>query len=167
VSEGSTDFDVGPLSWVLPEIDQALVRGLDALTQFHAAPKDRAPLRHAQAHVHQAAGAIQMVGLDAVVPFTDEIERGLDRLASGTATEVDATVGAIDHACRKLKIFLAEVVAGVPLQALKLFPEYAAMQATRGIKAAAASDLFYPDLAARIPERPWPLRSSGMKLCPD
>ena len=47
---------------------------------FKAQPRDATPLKHARAHVHQAAGAIQMVGLDAVVAFTDEIERQLARL---------------------------------------------------------------------------------------
>src|SRR5205085_8937771 len=70
----TADFDLGPLSWVQSEIDQALARGLDALA-VHRDTADNAALKHARAHIHQAAGAIQMVGLDAVVAFTDEIER--------------------------------------------------------------------------------------------
>ena len=67
--DNSADFDVGPLSWVQGEIDQALARGQEALAAFRAAPQDATPLKHARAHVHQAAGAVQMVGLDAVVAF--------------------------------------------------------------------------------------------------
>jgi chemosensory pili system protein ChpA (sensor histidine kinase/response regulator) len=148
-TDPASDLDVGPLSWVLPEIDQSLTRGVEALAQFRAASTDSAPLRHAQAHIHQAVGAIEMVGLDAVVPFSEEIERGLARLASIDPARVPAACDALDRACRKLRHFLAEVVAGTPLQALKLFPEYEAMQALRGIKNTAASDLFYPDLSAR------------------
>ena len=74
-TEPAFDFDLGPLSWVQSEIDQALSRGLEALAAFSAQPKDVTSLKHARTHVHQAAGAIQMVGLDAVVAFTDEIER--------------------------------------------------------------------------------------------
>ena len=80
LSETATEFDLGPLSWVQGEIDEALTRGTDALAAFRASPGDTASLKHARAHVHQAAGAIQMVGLDAVVAFTDEIERQLVRL---------------------------------------------------------------------------------------
>jgi general secretion pathway protein E len=79
-SEPTPEFDLGPLSWVQGEIDQALTRGLDALAQFRAKPDDATTLKHARSHVHQAAGAIQMVGLDAVVAFTDELERQLSRL---------------------------------------------------------------------------------------
>ena len=147
------EFDVGPLSWVHGEIGQALTRGQESLALFRSGAGDVTPLKHAQAHVHQAAGAIQMVGLDAVVPFTDEIERGLARLQTGPPAELPAACDAIDRACRKLTVFLGEVVGGTPLLALKLFPEYEAMQAARGVRAAAPSDLFYPDLSARGPTR--------------
>ena len=80
VTDTVPDFDLGPLSWVQGEIGQALARGLDLLAAFRAAPSDPVALKQARNHVHQAAGAIQMVGLDAAVVYTDEIERQLQRL---------------------------------------------------------------------------------------
>ncbi len=150
-TEPTPDFDLGPLSWVQGEIDQALTRGLDALAQFKAKPQDGTPLKHARSHVHQAAGAIQMVGLDAVVAFTDELERQLTRLEELPVDEVPATCDTVDRACRKLRIFLDELVNGAPPIPLKLYPEYEAMQVARGVKAAAPTDLFYPDLSPRAP----------------
>ena len=151
--DNSADFDVGPLSWVQGEIDQALSRGQEALAAFRAAPRDATPLTHARVHVHQAAGAIQMVGLDAVVPFTDEIERGLAELDGADPANAPVACDAIDRACRRLKVFLAQVVQGEPLRGLSLLPEYEAMQRARGLKVVAASDLFFPDLSVRPPLR--------------
>ncbi len=150
-TELATDFDLGPLSWVQQEIDQSLARGLDALAALRANPDDRSHLKHARTHVHQAAGAIQMVGLDAVVAFTDEIERHLARLEELPAASVPAAVDGVDRACRKLRIFLDETVGGVAPVPLRLFPEYEALQHARGVRAAAPTDLFYPDLSARAP----------------
>ena len=144
-------FDVGPLSWVQGEIDQALTRGLETIALFKANPADPTALKHARAHVHQAAGAIQMVGLDAVVAFTDELERQLTRMEELPAAEAQATCAVVDRACRKLRIFLDELVNGAPPIPLKLYPEYEAMQLARGLKAAAPTDLFYPDLSPRAP----------------
>jgi chemosensory pili system protein ChpA (sensor histidine kinase/response regulator) len=149
--EPTTDFDLGPLSWVQGEIDQALTRGLDSLAQFRANPSDSTTLKHARTHVHQAAGAIQMVGLDAVVAFTDELERQLARLEELNPDQAAAGCDVVDRACRKLKIFLDELVNGAAPVPLKLYPEYEAMQAARGVKAAAPTDLFYPDLSPRAP----------------
>ncbi len=59
-TEPTPEFDLGPLSWVQGEIDQALTRGLEALAEFRANPRDATTLKHARSHVHQAAGAIQM-----------------------------------------------------------------------------------------------------------
>src|SRR6266436_4830378 len=151
-TEPITEFDLGPLSWVQGEIDQALTRGLDELAQFRANPKDGTPLKHVRSHVHQAAGAIQMVGLDAVVAFTDELERQLARLEELPPQEAQEACDLIDRACRKLKIFLDELVGGADPVPLKLFPEYELMQQARGIKASAPTDLFYPDLSPRAPK---------------
>ena len=144
-------FDLGPLSWVQGEIDQALSRGLETIAVFKANPADPTALKHARAHVHQAAGAIQMVGLDAVVAFTDELERQLTRMEELPAAEAQAACAIVDRACRKLRIFLDELVNGAPPIPLKLYPEYEAMQLARGLKAAAPTDLFYPDLSPRAP----------------
>ena len=158
-TDTSSEFDVGPLTWVQGEIDQALARGQEALAAFRAAPRDATPLRHARAHVHQAAGAIQMVGLEGVVPFTDEIERALAALdGDPPPRDLAAACDAIDRGCRKLKALLAEAVQGAPLLALSLFPEYEAMQRARGVEVVSPSDLFYPDLSARSPLR---LASAG------
>src|SRR4029079_18256288 len=146
-----SEFDLGPLSWVQGEIDGALTRGTQALGAFRENPADGASLKHARSHVHQAAGAIQMVGLDAVVAYTDELERQLVRLEELSPEEAAAGCDVVDRACRKLKIFLDELVNGVPPVPLKLYPEYEAMQMQRGVKAAAPTDLFYPDLSPRAP----------------
>ncbi|HEY5309516.1 MAG TPA: hybrid sensor histidine kinase/response regulator, partial [Casimicrobiaceae bacterium] len=151
VTDSNSAFDLGPLSWVQGEIDQALTRGLDAIGEFRANPRDATPLKHARAHVHQAAGAIQMVGLDAVVAFTDELERQLQRMEEIPPAEAVAACNVVDRACRKLRIFLDELVNGAPPVPLKLYPEYESMQITRGLKAAAPTDLFYPDLTPRAP----------------
>ncbi len=154
MTESAPDYDLGPLSWVQGEIDQAIARGLDALSTYRAHPDDASALRQARTQVHQAAGAIQMVGLDAVVAYTDELERQLAELESMPRDRQPAAVDVVDRACRKLRIFLDELVKGVAPVPLKLYPEYEAMQLARGIKAASPTELFYPDLAPRAPKIP-------------
>ena len=151
-TDTAPDFDLGPLTWVQGEIDQALSRGLESLATFKASPSEVTALKQARAHVHQATGAIQMVGLDAVGAYTDEIERQLSRLEDLPPPEAQETCELIDRACRKLKIFLDELVNGVNPVPLKLFPEYELMQLARGAKAASPTDLFYPDLSPRAPK---------------
>ena len=152
MATASVEFDLGPLSWVQAEIDHALALGIEALASFAVSGEDRTALKHARNHIHQAAGAIRMVGLDAVVAFTDELERGLTQLDDNTVPDRVAACATLDRACRKLRIFLDEVVNGAPPVALVLFPEYDAMQRARGVDAVAPTDLFYPDLGVRAPE---------------
>jgi chemosensory pili system protein ChpA (sensor histidine kinase/response regulator) len=163
-TDSASDFDLGPLSWVQGEIDQALTRGLESLAAFRATGKDVASLKHARTHIHQAAGAIQMVGLDAVVAFTDEVERQLARLEELPSRDAQADCEAVERACKRLRIFLDELVNGAAPVPLKLFPEYEAMQRVRGAKAASPTDLFYPDLSPRAPKLSTPQVIPAAKL---
>ena len=83
-------FDLGPLTWVKDEIDQALAKGLASLSEFGAHPFDKTPLKQAQAHIHQAAGAVQIVGLDGAITLFEEIERHLLLLKSLAPTTIGA-----------------------------------------------------------------------------
>ena len=150
LSDTATEFDVGPLSWVQGEIDEALVRGMAELAAFGANPADQAPLKHARSHVHQAAGAIQMVGLDAVVAYGEEIERQLARMEEAVAGDVATQVALVDRAVSRLRVFLDEIGNGAPPVPLTLYPEYEAMRKARG-EDAPPTDLFYPDLSVRPP----------------
>ncbi len=149
-SDTTAEFDLGPLTWVQGEIDEALTRATDALAIYRGNPADAPSLRHARAHVHQAAGAIQMVGLDGVVAFTDEIERQLARMEELAADAVPKAVDAVDRACHRLRVFLDDVANGAPPIPLALAPEYDAMRKARG-EGPAPADLFYPDLNVRPP----------------
>src|SRR5690348_13528938 len=151
LSDTASEFDLGPLTWVQGEIDEALARGADALAAFRATPADSASLKHARSHVHQAAGAIQMVGLDGVVAFSDEIERQLVRMEELDAALVPALVDVVARAVSRLRVFLDEVAHGTPPVPLKLYPEHEAMRKARGEEAPAPTDLFYPDLNVRPP----------------
>ncbi len=150
-TESAREFDLGPLSWVHGEIDQALTRGIEALAAFRGNFSDAASLKHARSHIHQAAGAIQMVGLDAVTAYTDEIERLLARIDELPVVDAPGIIDRIDRACRRLQVFLDEIANGAMPVPLKLFPEYEAMQKARAVEGASPADLFYPDLDVRPP----------------
>jgi chemosensory pili system protein ChpA (sensor histidine kinase/response regulator) len=151
LTETATEFDAGPLTWVQGEIDESLARAGEALARFRAHPADTAFLKHARAYTHQAAGAIQMVGLDGVVAFTDEIERQLVRLEELPAADVPATVDIVDRAINRLRVFLDEIGDGTAPVPLALAREYEAMRRARGEANPSPSDLFYPDLGIRPP----------------
>ncbi|HEX8741454.1 MAG TPA: hypothetical protein VF925_15115, partial [Casimicrobiaceae bacterium] len=153
LSEPTREFDVGPLSWVQDEIDQSLTRGLDALAAFRTDFSDTASLKHARAHVHQAAGALQMVGLDAVTAYTDEIERQLASIDELPVVDAPELIERVDRACRRLQVFLDEVANGRAPVPLELFPEYEAMQRGRGVAAVSPAELFFPDLDVRAPRQ--------------
>ena len=166
VADAVSDFDLGPLSWVHVEIGHALARGLELFAAFRAAPADLSVLRQARNQIHQAFGALEMVGLDAVVAYADEIERQFGRVEHMPAADIEPTCALIDRACRKLAIFLDELVGGAAPVTLRLFPEYEAMQRLRGVKAAAATDLFFPDMRNRAPLPGGPLPVPPGKLAP-
>ena len=64
--------DVGPLVWILREVDHTLETARQSLRKFsqdqaergrEGAIADTSPLRTARAQLHQATGAVEVVGL--------------------------------------------------------------------------------------------------------
>ena len=70
----ASDFDIGPLTWVKGEIDQALERSAASLRAYAANADDATQIRFSQTHFHQAHGALQIVGLDGVTRLSEELE---------------------------------------------------------------------------------------------
>jgi chemosensory pili system protein ChpA (sensor histidine kinase/response regulator) len=150
LDEPSLELDLGPISWVQSEIEESLKRALESLKTFQATPSDVLALERARTHVHQVAGAIQMVGLEAVVAFINEIELHLAQLQEKRPRALRKACEVIERACNRLSIFLADLADGELPVPLKLYPEYAALQAARGVTVT-LTDLFYPDLSASVP----------------
>ena len=148
----STELDIGPLSWVKEEIELALGRAAELL-QKYAARQDAALLAEARSHLHQAHGALAVVGLDGITEFSRAIERLLDALAQDAALWSLALGEAAQEGITALRQYLDELIAGRPDQPLRLLPVYRRLNEARGAQETAASDLFFPDLTQRPPKR--------------
>ncbi|AOY01232.1 Hpt domain-containing protein [Jeongeupia sp. USM3] len=137
-----TEFDRGSLVWVKSEIDQTLTRAADALGQYRNEP-DAALLKHAQTHLHQCFGALQMVELDGLARFCEEIEQLIAGTAAGDVAE--AALALAQAAIQDASRFLERIAAGAPNVPLYLAPRFAELSAARGGDAGAA-ELFFPRL---------------------
>jgi chemosensory pili system protein ChpA (sensor histidine kinase/response regulator) len=148
----SMDLDIGPLSWVKGEIDLALERAGQSLAA-HAADPSGDELKKACAGVHQAHGALAIVGLDGITEFANAIEQLLAALVDGTAPDAGAAIDAAQGGFAGLRGYLDDLMAGHPDQPLKLFAPYRAMAVARGQSAPGPIALFFPDLTQRPPKR--------------
>ncbi|MCK9388147.1 MAG: Hpt domain-containing protein [Sulfuritalea sp.] len=148
----SIDLDIGPLSWVKGEIDLALERAGLGLAA-HAADPASDGLKKARASMHQAHGALAIVGLDGITEFASAMEQLLAALADAAAPDVDAAVAAGHAGFAALRGYLDDLMAGHPDQPLKLYAPYRAMVVARGQADPGPAALFFPDLTQRPPKR--------------
>ncbi len=147
------DFDIGPLTWVKSEIDQALERSLTALRAYASNPDDSNQIRFSQTHFHQAHGALQIVGLDGVTRLSEELDGLLgDIVKAGGAPKPEA-VAAAEHAFAAITAYLDQLLVGEPNQPLKLFAVYRDVAKLRGREGVDPVDLYFPDLTRRPPRR--------------
>lgn len=152
----TTDFDLGPLTWVKGEIDLALDRAAEALRQFQE-QGDSTQLKFCRTHLHQVHGALSMVGLDGVTRVSEALEGLLRDLESGDIASSESVLQVIQDAFTALSRYLEDLVAGEPNQPLRLLPTYRALAAAWGNRPANATDLFFPDLGLRPPKRSTPV----------
>ncbi len=147
------EFDIGPLTWVKGEIDQALEKSLACLRAYAANPAESTQLKFCRTHFHQAHGALQIVGLDGVTRVSEELE-GLigEAEKSGEPPKPDA-IKAAEGAYESISAYLDQLLGGEPNQPLQLFAVYRDLAAARGKDSADPVDLYYPDLSRRPPRR--------------
>ena len=149
----TTDLDLGPLSWVKGEIDLALGRAHEALGKFVGDTADSAQLKFARTHLHQAHGALSIVGLDGVTQVSEAIELLLAAVEDGQVAATPAVGELAQKAITAIRQYLDEVASGVPNQPLKFLDVYRDLLTARGTERVASSDLFFPDLSLRPPRR--------------
>ncbi|MBC7943787.1 MAG: Hpt domain-containing protein [Burkholderiales bacterium] len=146
------EFDVGPLTWVKSEIDQALERARSSLVQFAENPSDGAALKFCLTHLHQVTGALQMVGLDGLARFSEEFESTLAALEKHEIEMTPASLTLFNRAIAALTRYLEDLISGEPNVPLRLFPLYRELFMVRGSALASETDLFFPDLGAQAPK---------------
>lgn len=151
----ASEFDLGPLTWVKTEIDLALERATAALTQY-AGSNDVTHLKFARTHIHQAHGALDIVGLDGVTQVTESLEALLVLLETGQSTAAAAIFDAFESALAAIQQYLDDLLNGAANQPLRLLPAYTTLAEARGISNSHAADLFYPDLSGRPEKRLMP-----------
>jgi chemosensory pili system protein ChpA (sensor histidine kinase/response regulator) len=147
------EFDVGPLSWVKGEIDLAIQRGLESLRGF-AGDRDVAQIKFSQAQLHQAHGALQIVGLDGITRVSEELEGLLADLEKDAGLRKSETFALAERAFNGILSYLDQLVAGGANHPLRLFPLYKDLAKARAAnREADPTDLYFPDLSVRPPRR--------------
>jgi len=159
----AADFDIGPLTWVKGEIDQALEKSLAALHAYAKNPEDSKQVKFSQTHFHQAHGALQIVGLDGVTRLSEELDGLLGDIAKAGGAPKREGVAAAERAFGGITAYLDQLLAGQPNQPLRLFAIYRDVAKARGRDGVDPVDLYYPDLSQRPPRRDKPL----VELAPD
>lgn len=147
------DFDLGPLTWVKGELDNALEAARVALAGWNG--EDITPLKTAAAHLHQVRGALEIVDLRGVTQVTGETERLLAEMETRAELRDRDSAEIILRAIAALKTYLDGLMAGTPPMELKLAGHLHALVTRRGGEAPAPSELFHPDTDIRVP-RPAP-----------
>ena len=145
------DFDIGPLTWVKAELDNALTAARGALAAWNG--EDTNPLKAAAAHLHQVYGALQIVDLQGVSLLTSATEQLLEEMSRQAALRTQSSADAVLDAIDALKSYLDGLVAGAPHAELRLTPVYRTVVTRRGADAPPPSELFFPNTEARPPKR--------------
>ncbi|PTD96648.1 Hpt domain-containing protein [Pseudothauera lacus] len=158
-----TELDLGPLTWVKGEIDLSLGRAAEALDEAAQAEDAGSRIQFAQNHLHQARGALSIVGLDGLTHFADTLDQLLGSAARAEITVDGALLSLGRRALAAIGNYLEELVHGAADQPLRLAGLYAELLAARGSEGSAA-DLFFPDLSLRPKRRPPPLDLDERRL---
>jgi len=159
---GAGELDLGPLAWVLDELRKSLDGAIKALRRFvydadiaresDIASLDTATLRVARQQLHQATGALEMVGMASPALVLRAMEGAVQRFVQRPELCTDDAAGAIERASFALCEYLEIVLAGKAVSPVALFPQYRDVQALTGVERVHPADLWPAERRFREPE---------------
>ena len=130
--------DLGPLAWVLDELRKSLDGSTKALKRFvrdaevargsDLSAIDASQLRIARQQLHQAVGALEMVGLAQPALLLRAMEAAVQRFVQHPEHCSQEAAAKIERASFALTEYLGAVLAGKPISAVSLFPQYRDVQ---------------------------------------
>lgn len=121
--------DLGPLAWVLGEIQKSLDGVGKSLRRFvrdvgSASELESGPLQMARQQLHQSVGALQMVGNTAPALVLGSIEFAVQGFIAEPQRCTDSAVLKIERAGFAVVDFLHALLAGKAVSSVALFPQY-------------------------------------------
>ena len=130
--------DLGPLAWVLDELRKSLDGATKALKRFvrdaeaargsDLSAIDASQLRIARQQLHQAVGALEMVGLAGPALVLRAMEAAVQRFVQHPEQCSQEAAAKIERASFALTEYLEAVLADKPISAVSLFPQYRDVQ---------------------------------------
>jgi chemosensory pili system protein ChpA (sensor histidine kinase/response regulator) len=134
---GDTDIavnDLGPLAWVLDELRKSLEGATKALRRFvrdaelargsDLAALDSSQLRIARQQLHQAVGALEMVGLSEPAKLLKAMEALAQKFVARPELCSDDAANKVEKASFALSEYLEGVLKGKSASSVALFPQY-------------------------------------------
>ena len=126
--------DLGPLAWVLDELRKSLDGASKALRRFvrdaelargnDLAELDASQLRIARQQLHQAVGALEMVGLGAPAKLLRAMEALAQKFVARPELCSDDAANKVERAAFALTEYLEGVLKGRQISSVALFPQY-------------------------------------------
>lgn len=156
------DQDLGPLAWVLDELRKSLDGAVKAMRRFvrdaevaresDLAALDAGALRIARQQLHQACGALEMVGMGPPALVLRSMESAVQKFVQRPETCSDDAAAVIERASFALIEYLETVLAGKSVSPVALFPQYRDAQALAGADRVHPADLWPVERRFREPE---------------
>ncbi|MBS0341927.1 MAG: Hpt domain-containing protein, partial [Proteobacteria bacterium] len=141
--------DLGPLAWVLGEIQKSLETCGKSLRRFAresggAVDADAGPLRLVRQQLHQAVGALQMVGHPSPALVLGAMEFAVQSFVQEPQRCTEAAVHKLDRAGFAVTDFLQAMLAGKSVSSVALFPQYRDVLELVGNERVHPADLWSP-----------------------
>ncbi len=154
--------DLGPLAWVLDELRKSLdgavkamrrfVRDAEAARESDLASLDAGALRIARQQLHQASGALEMVGMGPPALVLRSMEAAVQKFVQRPELCSNDAAAVIERASFALVEYLESVLAGKQVSPVALFPQYRDAQALTGAERVHPADLWPVERRFREPD---------------
>jgi chemosensory pili system protein ChpA (sensor histidine kinase/response regulator) len=177
-TDRSSAVDLSPLAWVHEEVLRSVNDATTALQRFSQAHQlarqtdlstvDDADLRMARQQLHQAVGALEMVGMAAAAQVLRALEAAVQRFVQKPEACDDAALVTLARVSAALSDYLQRRVRQRPVSDLHLFPAYRDAQQLAAAERIHPADLWTQDhhgvsMPSAVPDGPVPVYGPALR----
>ena len=149
---GSGELDLGPLAWIVEEVRKTVDGAIKQTRRFALELVDNPAsdlvavdvytMRAAKQQMHQASGALEMVGLSSVAGFLQCMESVMQRYIQKPELCTENAVLVLERSSFAVLEYLDVLLSGKMVSTAALFPQYREVQALLGNDKVHPADLW-------------------------
>jgi len=157
-------IDYSALNWIRQELGESIKQARLQLEEYAADPASEISLQRCATQLHEVIGPLKMVDIKGAVLLTTEMEEVIADLQQGMLEHPESALELLMQGFLRLPDYLSSIRSGSHDNPTAVLELVNSLRATRGAHPLLQTDVFSPNLSARVPTSVFDVRAEHVEV---